>query len=134
MKRDAHDPRLNAMDYRDGLMIAFLSLCPIRLENLAAIQINKHLYLEITLPLVRFGPEEMKNGHPLEFFWPTELQSDLEFYLSEVRPILATSPNAESALWPSRQNRAMSPHGIYTRITQVTKKHLGRPINPHLFS
>ena len=58
-------------------MIAFLSLCPIRLENLAAIHLNQHLYMETTPPLVRFAPEEMKNGHPLEFFWPTELQSDL---------------------------------------------------------
>jgi integrase/recombinase XerD len=31
--RRGHDPRLNAMDYRDGLMIAFLALCPVRLDG-----------------------------------------------------------------------------------------------------
>jgi hypothetical protein len=41
--RRAHDPRLNAMDYRDGLMIAFLALCPVRLENLAQMRIGRQL-------------------------------------------------------------------------------------------
>jgi integrase len=27
----------------------------------------------------------------------------------------------------------MTPHGIYTRITQVTAQHLGVAISPHLF-
>jgi len=43
--RDAHDPRLNAMDYRDGLMIAFLVLCPIHRANLAQMRIGQHLVL-----------------------------------------------------------------------------------------
>jgi hypothetical protein len=45
--RPAHDPRLNAMDYRDGLMMALLALCPLRLENLAAIVIGQHFTLDL---------------------------------------------------------------------------------------
>jgi len=39
----AHDQRLNAMDFRDGLMIAFLAVCPIRVANLAAMTVGQHL-------------------------------------------------------------------------------------------
>lgn len=38
-------------------------------------------------------------------------------------------------LWPSlhRHKRQMGVSGIYTRILQVTAKHLGCSINPHMF-
>src|SRR5262249_48240362 len=65
--RQAHDPRLNAMDFRDGLMIAFLSLCPIRLKNLAQMLIGRHLTFEATTIRVVFEPHETKGGKLLEF-------------------------------------------------------------------
>jgi integrase/recombinase XerD len=55
--RPAHDPGLNAMDYRDGLMIALLALCPLRLENLAAIIIGRHLVLDSERPRLGRGDE-----------------------------------------------------------------------------
>jgi integrase/recombinase XerD len=58
--RRAHDPRLNAMDYRDGLMIALLALCPIRLDNLAHMQIGRHLRFEGGLVRVVFAADEMR--------------------------------------------------------------------------
>jgi hypothetical protein len=53
-------PRLNAMDYRDDLMIAFLALCPLRVANLAAMQIGKHLRCAVGHPRVVFEASEMK--------------------------------------------------------------------------
>jgi integrase/recombinase XerD len=133
-RRD-HDPRLNAMDYRDGLMIAFLALCPVRLDNLAQMRIDEHLRFEGERVRVAFTAHEMKGGRALEFDWPDELRPALALYLSRVHPILYDLPQIGAPLWPSlhRRKRQMGASGIYTRILQVTAKHLGCSINPHLF-
>ena len=133
--RRAHDPRLNAMDYRDGLMIAFLALCPVRLHNLAQMRVGEHLHFEGELVRVAFAAHEMKGGRALEFDWPGELRPALEFYLSRVHPMLYGLPLMGAPLWPNLQRRKpqMGDSGIYTRITQVTTKYLGHPINPHMF-
>lgn len=133
--RPAHDPRLNAMDYRDGLMIGFLSLCPLRLENLAAIVIGEHLTFDSGTPRLAFTAEEMKGKRLLEFDIPSLLQDRLALYLSDIHPMLYRGVQSGAPLWPSLHTGKpqMSEHGIYTRITQVTEKHLGHPVNPHMF-
>ena len=133
--RSAHDPRLNAMDYRDGLMIAFLALCPLRLENLAAIIIGQHLSFEAGLARLAFMAEEMKGKRPLDFDVPAVLQARLAFYLSVIHPLLYRGPQRGAPLWPSLHTgkAQMSEHGIYTRLIQVTDKHLGHPVTPHMF-
>jgi integrase/recombinase XerD len=133
--RRAHDRRLNAMDYRDGLMVAFLALCPVRLDNLAHMQIDRHLRFYGEIARVTFAAQEMKAGRPLEFDWPDVLRPALDYYLSHVHPMLYHLPQIGAPLWPSlhRGKRQMGASGIYTRIMQVTGKHLGRSINPHMF-
>jgi integrase len=44
-------------------------------------------------------------------------------------------PQIGAPLWPSpqRRKRQMGASGIYTRMLQVTAKHLGYSINPHMF-
>jgi integrase len=133
--RREHDPRLNAMDYRDGLMIAFLALCPVRLENLAQMRVGEHLTFEGELVRVEFTGLETKGGRPLEFDWPHELRPALEFYLSRVHPMIYELPQNNGPLWPSLQvrKRQMGACAIYMRITKLTAKHLGCRINPHMF-
>ncbi|MFN3746475.1 MAG: hypothetical protein ACK4TL_17375 [Hyphomicrobiaceae bacterium] len=134
--RAGHDPRLNAMDYRDGLMIAFVALCPIRVANLAAMTIGRHLTFTAGRPRIQFAATEMNGKRALAFDWPDCLIGALEFYLREIHPLLyAGSLETPPPLWPSlaRRQPQMTPHGIYTRITQVTEKHLGVAISPHLF-
>jgi integrase/recombinase XerD len=133
--RPAHDPRLNAMDYRDGFMIALLALCPLRLENLAAVVIGQHLTFASERPRLAFTADEMKGRRSLEFDVPTALHVKLAFYLTDIHPMLYRGPQLGAPLWPSlhTDKPKMSEHGIYTRITQVTEKHLGHPISPHMF-
>jgi integrase/recombinase XerD len=133
--RKGHDPRLNAMDYRDGLMIAFLALCPIRVANLAAMRIGRHLLFDSGAPRVRFEAAEMKGRRALEFNFPATLLERLEFYLERVHPKLFAGPLDAPPLWPSlaRRQPQMTPHGIYKRLTSVTQKHLSTVLSPHLF-
>ena len=134
--RSGHDPRLNAMDYRDGLMIAFLALCPIRLKNLAAITIGKQLTFDAGRPRLSFAADEMKGHRPLEFDVPIALREAFAIYIRDIHPQLyAGGVGKDAPLWPSlaRKKPRMTEQGIYTRITQVTEKHLGQPVSPHLF-
>jgi integrase len=133
--RAAHDPRLKAMDYRDGLMIAFLALCPLRVANLAAMRIGKHLNYAAGRPRVVFEASEMKGKQALEFDFPAELEPALSFYLEHVHPVLCDGAQLGAPLWPSlhKGKRQMTAHGIYTRITHITAVHLGRPVTPHMF-
>jgi len=112
--RPAHDPRLNAMDYRDGFMIAVLALCPLRLENLAAIRIGQHLTFGSARPRFVFAAEEMKGRRSLEFDVPTVLHEDLAFYLSDIHPTLYRGLQLGAPLWPSLHTgkSQMSEHGI----------------------
>jgi integrase/recombinase XerD len=108
--RQAHDPRFNAMDFRDGLMIAYLSLCPIRLENLAQMLIGRHLTFEATTIRVVFGPHETKGGKPLEFDFPTNLRERLNFYLCRTHPMLYPGSQLGAPMWPSLHNTQMTEH------------------------
>jgi integrase len=133
--RQAHDPRLNAMDYRDGLMIAFLALCPIRLANLAAMRLGIHLVLAAGGPRVVFEAAETKSHKALEFDFPEELRPALAVYLGRIHPMLYSGGLQGAPVWPSLHKRKpqMTEHGIYTRITQITTAQLGHPVTPHLF-
>jgi integrase len=133
--RPAHDPRLNAMDYRDGLMIAFLALCPLRVANLAAMVIGKHLNCAPGHPRVVFEASEMKGKQALEFDFPAELNAALSYYLAHVHPMLCDGAQLGAPLWPSlhKRKRQMTAHGIYMRVTHITAAHFGHPVTPHMF-
>ncbi len=131
--RAAHDRRINAADYRNGLMIAFLALCPIRLGNLAQMQIGRHIDLASYPVRISFEDFEVKGRRMLVFDWPEELGDELSFYLSKVRPILARHQCVIRAMWPSLHNRPMNESGIYTAITKVTSGRLGYAVTPHEF-
>lgn len=131
--RNAHDLRINAADYRNGLMIALLALCPIRLANLAQMRIGKHVDVAGRPVRVSFDASETKAKRPISFDWPAELDGRLRYYLEEVRPILVSNERVLDAMWPSLFNRPMNESGIYTAITKATKTRLGYPVTPHMF-
>ena len=54
------NPRTRALQYRDGLMLAFLALRPIRLANLAMMELGRHVLIDDDTVLVRFASAETK--------------------------------------------------------------------------
>ena len=72
--------------FRDGLMIALLASRPIRLGNLAQIEIGRHLRRLGDTFWLFFDSDEMKNGRSLEFPLPRQLTEPLDRYIDEVRP------------------------------------------------
>jgi len=135
----ASTPRLGAIMFRDGLMIAVASLRPLRLKNLAAIGLKRHLARqgERRWKLI-FPSEELKNGDALEMPWPDMLVGHLNTWLNQWRPILSGLRSRwvreiGDALWVSSHGSPMTMQGIYGRFVAQTKTAFGHAVNPHLF-
>ena len=121
-----------AITYRDALMIALLTACPIRLRNLTMIEIGRHLVLVNDRYHLRFAPHEVKNNRYLTMELPSALTPFLEMWLQEWRPKLCKTADF-SLLWIDIRGDALGARGIHAAITKRTKRAFGRPINPHLF-
>jgi site-specific recombinase XerD len=123
-----------AVRVRNGLAIALLAVCPIRIKNFAALQIGTTFKLVdgrwwITLPSIT-----TKNRRPDERPVPDYLNRYIEIYLTRSRPVLLQSGSATNALWiSSTTGRPVSRVPFGNLITKITLETTGVPVSPHLF-
>ena len=127
-----------AVLYRDGLIIAFLSLVPLRRRNLEGLRLGQNLIETNRHWTVSLEAEETKTHAPLEMDWPDLLAGPLAIYLQVHRPFLACrrgrwSKSVGDALWVSQDGSPMTQMAIYDRVRARTKATFGTAINPHLF-
>ena len=107
--------------YRDGLMIALLASRPIRLGNLAQIEIGRHLQRHGDTWWLFFDAHETKNGRSLEFPLPGHLTEPMRHYIDEVRSELMEQcgrwkTDVGSRLWAGEGGSAMTAKRITERI------------------
>jgi integrase len=135
-KQFAENDLARARGVRNGLMIAILGLCPMRLKNFAALQIGStlkkiHKSWWITIPReatkTRRAPEERRIP---EFLYPW-----IDAYLNESRlTLLGRSKSATNALWiSSRTGVAITYKNLGGLISKTTLRTLGVDVSPHLF-
>ena len=125
-----------ALLFRDGLMIAVLCAWAPRARNLAETRIDTNLQRRGAVFWAAFGPDETKNGRPIDVPLPGEFTSWIERYLDHYRPQLVgrfSPPLAGDAFWVSSGGRPLTAKEIGKRISAVTKRVLGQGLNPHLF-
>jgi len=125
--------RKNASLFRIGLQIALLALRPMRMANMSAIRIGKHLVREDKDWLLRFACAETKNHRALELVWPTVLVGPLECYLTRHRPLLVGGRYGGDRLWVSYRFQPESRHTLQLSIVRATQSAFGQALNPHLF-
>jgi hypothetical protein len=77
-----------ALLFRDGLLIALMIHRPLRISNMAAIELNQHLRRTKGGVRLAFEAAEMKSARPYSCVVPKGLSAALERYLSEFRPRL----------------------------------------------
>jgi integrase len=122
-----------ARGVRNGLMIALLALCPIRLKNFAVLEIGStfkqvHGRWWIALPSLT-----TKTRRPDERCVSELLNPSIETYLTRSRPILLGS-NSTNALWiSSNTGGPMTKNNLSTLISRITLKTIGVDVSPHLF-
>jgi integrase len=123
-----------ARQVRNGLMIALLALCPIRLKNYAALEIGRS-FVEIKGKWwIVLAASETKEGRADERPVDDMLNSSTDRYLSEYQPVLARSNTPSSALWLSSNDGApMSYGGVERVIKATTAATVGVDVSPHLF-
>jgi integrase len=119
--------------FRGGLTIAFLAYRPIRVANLVALSLNKHLHREDGQVWIHIPGIQVKNRVPLDFSWPPELADALDRYLVRERPMLLVGQPPSDRLWIIAEGRPLTAECCRSQIARITGKRLGIRLTPHLF-
>ena len=129
-----------ATRYRDGLILSLLISCPIRLKNLAALVIGRHLVFDGNAYRLTLTAEETKTSRPYVAAVPQELTSYIDQWLRVHRPTLQSIATADAHdgsvggyLWIDRWGHSMSARAIQHQVWWRTRQAFGKPIWPHLF-
>jgi integrase len=130
----ANNDLARARGVRNGLMIALLAFCPIRLKNFAALEIGQtfkeiHGRWWIALPGI-----STKSHRPDERPVPALLNRYIDVYLKQSRPALLGSRPPTNALWlSSTTGRPMTKKNLGILVSKITLETLGVDVSPHLF-
>jgi integrase len=134
-------PRNDAPGYNDAvrvqsaLAIAITLVAPMRVKNLAALCLDRHLVRARSGPgatthLVIPGPQ-VKNKVDLEFQLPSDVRDLLDLYCARFRPLLTHDPSP--FLFPARQGGAKPPAQLAAQVKRTIKQELGLVLNIHAF-
>lgn len=130
----ANTPLRAAVMLRDGTMIAFLTILPIRLRALSELTLGQSVLVSSTQIRISLSEDMTKNGLPWETVVPPPLDGVLRSYIRDTRPLLLEQTGSQhDALWVTRFGSPMGYKGLQKRICMVTKRELGIEISAHLF-
>ena len=115
---------------RDGLMIALLALCPIRLRNFAELGIGRQIRRIGETWWIILEAAETKSGRPDERPVPEMLTAHIDHWLERWRPLFL---NPGDAFWPSTKGGSLAYTYVEKIITETTLRELGVAVSPHLF-
>jgi hypothetical protein len=110
-----------ARGVRNGLIVALLALCPIRLKNFADLEIG-HTFKEIDGSWWIALPGHLtKSRRPDERRVPALLNRFIELYLNQSRPLLLGSSPPTNALWiSSTTGGRLTAKNLGTLISKIT--------------
>lgn len=113
-------------------MVAVITPCPIRRKNFADLSIGKDFIRLNRGWTILLPPDKVKNGEQVSLEVPGFLTEFIDHYIDNVR---STFPGGtcSSKLWLTWFGKSMSGHAVYLRMVEVTEKHFGKALNPHIF-
>jgi integrase len=135
VRRKSAPDRRAALDVQIAVAVELLTMAPIRIGNLVAIDIERHLLWTQQagrgrLHLV-FPPADVKNRQDLEFPLPPETAQLIQTYCRSYRPLLLERPSPW--LFPGRAGRPKAQQGFREQIKSRVREATGIELNPHLF-
>jgi integrase len=119
--------------FRNGLIIAVLALCPIRLKNFAALEIGRSFVNVDDTWWIVLTEGETKEKRVDERPIEQELTASIERYLAVYRPILARGNASTNSLWMAINGKPMTYASLKDLIPEITRMTVGIPVNPHMF-
>ena len=136
VEADAAENRMSlqqAIQYRNGLMIALLACCPIRLKNFAALSLGESFLQIEDCWWIVLTAQQTKEKRPDERSVPDFLNPYVDRYVSQHRPALAKPEEPNTACWLSRNGAPMSYLGVEDVVTRTARTTTGISVSPHLF-
>jgi integrase len=124
--------KAQAMQYRDGLVIALAALIPLRRRTLVALRVGKQLVKNGDLWELVIPAADTKTRRPLDYPVSKELCTRIDLYLSRFRCHIPCA-NTHTGLWASNKQRPMSAVAICAAVRRRTKKAFGFTVNLHRF-
>ena len=124
--------RTRELQYREGLILALLSLWPIRRRSLAALTVNRHVEIDGGDINLLLHPADTKSGRSESFPVPAALAPYVKRYLKEIRPRLL-GPRPDDGLWASYRHGALSAGRLYDIVRARLMKRFGRDMCLHDF-
>ena len=123
-----------AVTFRDGLLIAFLAYRPMRLRNLALLRLGDNFLVEGDQLRLDIPARATKKGVSTANAVPDKLVEPFQQYLARVRPVLGRNSTTDPGwLWLGRRGKPLTDQGIWSRVSKLCQKHLGKNMTPHLF-
>jgi integrase len=123
-----------ALGVRNGLIVALLAFCPIRLKNFADLEIG-HTFKKVDSSWWITLPGNLtKSRRRDERRVPAVLNRYIDLYLDQSRPLLLGSSPPTNALWiSSTTGRRITTKNLGTLISKITLEAIGVNVSPHLF-
>ena len=130
---------VRAVRARDGLMLALLSVRPLRRRTFAALQLGEHIQIDGDDVRIHV-PATLMKGKKQHYFadWPATLKPELFCYIDTIRPILHAGAQVDNssvgdALWVSERGSMLTADAIYRQVRHLTQQATGQAINLHRF-
>lgn len=120
------------IQYRDGLLLALLSLWPIRRRSIAALTVSRHLEFDDLGVNLLLHAADTKAKRPESFRVPAPLLPYLRRYLEEIRPRLP-GRSSHDGLWASYRGQPLSDGQIYQIARARILKEFGKAMGLHDF-
>jgi integrase/recombinase XerD len=117
----------DAVQYRDGLIIALFGYVPLRHKNMAGLEIGRDILKEGDTWSIVIPPEDNKTGIHIEF--PELLRVPFLVYLNRARPRMLRRQT--QALWVSYKGGRLAYSALGPVMTRHTTERLGIRVTPH---
>lgn len=120
---------------RDGLMVAFLALLPLRLTSFRTLELGRSVLQVDGRWVIAIEGERMKAGRPWEAPLPSVLAEPFARYVDGVRPWLMGRAGAQThnILWVGDHGQPYSGLRLRLRIGNLTRAMTGVSVPPHFF-
>lgn len=118
--------------YRDGLLIALLSIWPIRRRSLASLTVTRHLERDTDGLTLLLHPEDTKSKRPESFRLPDVLVPYFTRYLDIIRPRLLHGDD-HGGIWISYRGTRLTDDAIYQAIRNRILAAFGKAMCVHDF-
>jgi integrase len=118
--------------YRDGLLLALVSLWPIRRRSLAALTVSRHIEVDDAGINILLHPADTKSKRFESYRVPEPLVPYLKRYLEDIRPRLLGAC-AHDGFWASYHHRTLTADRLYHIARARLMKRFGKDMSLHDF-